>query len=89
MEPSERAPKGRSALSGWAAAVLLVESAALMIALIMPVTPSKTGSTWSPAELLWADPSYGQEVAVYLVVVHVLIFVIGLGAWILWAFRAR
>ena len=66
----------------WAAAVFLVEAAALMIALLMPITPSKTGSTWSPADFFWEEPSYLQEVAVGFVTMNLLIAVIGLGFWI-------
>jgi hypothetical protein len=51
----------------------LVEAAALGIAMVMPVTPSKTGSRWIPAELVFADPSYGQEVLVYFVLANLVI----------------
>ena len=33
----------------WLVALLMAEGVALMIALVTPITPSKTGSTWSPA----------------------------------------
>jgi hypothetical protein len=52
--------------------LVLVEVAALGIAMVMPVTPSKTGSRWIPAELVFADPSYGQEVLVYFVLANIV-----------------
>ncbi|NIP57954.1 MAG: hypothetical protein GWM92_15865 [Gemmatimonadetes bacterium] len=51
----------------------LVEGVALMIAVIMPVTPSKTGSEWAPAELVFPDPSYLHQVAVYFVLTNLMI----------------
>lgn len=70
-----------------AVAVLLTEATALLIALVMPVTPSRTGSTWSLAELVWPEPSYAQEVAVYFLATNALILVIGGIAWV--AYRLR
>lgn len=61
--------------------LLTVEAIALLIGLAMPITPSKTGSTWSPAQLFWPDPSYIAEVAVYFVMTNVLILALGLGVW--------
>ena len=83
-EPGGEDPK--RVVPDWAVVLLLVESSALLIALLMPVTPSKTGSTWTPAQLFWADPSYLEEVSVYFLMVHLLIFVIGLVAWAAWRF---
>jgi len=60
--------------------LLVVESIALAIALVTPVTPSKTGSTWSPADLMWTDPTYVQKVAATFIVVNLLIVVLGLAA---------
>ena len=62
--------------------ILAVEGIALGIALVMPVTPSKTGSTWTPADAFWEDPSYLQEVAVAFVVVNGLMAVIALFGWV-------
>ena len=59
-------------------AVLVVEGVALAIALVTPITPSKTGSTWRFAGLFWTDPSYLQKVAASFVVVNWLIGLIGL-----------
>ena len=69
--------------------VILIEAAALMIAIAMPFTPSKTGSTWSLAELLWPDPSLLQEVAVYFVATNVLIACLGVVVWILHLWERR
>jgi len=64
-----------------------VEAIALLIGLAMPITPSKTGSTWSPAHLFSADPSYLTEVAVYFLMTNVLILGIGVGVWVLAKFK--
>ena len=85
MEPDHRVEEPsdpKRALPDWAVGILAVEAIALSIGLAMPVTPSKTGSTWSPAELLTPDPSYLTEVAVYFAMTNVLIFGIGLAAWV-------
>ena len=77
-------PRGPSAqrLSDRAVALLVIETISLGIAIVAPITPSRTGSTWSPAELVTADPSYLEKVAASFVRVNVMIFVIGLVAWI-------
>ena len=62
--------------------VLGIELFALAVALVTPILPSKTGSTWSFAELFWADPTYLQEVVVGFAVVNALLVVIALCAWI-------
>jgi hypothetical protein len=51
----------------------VIEGVALMIGLVMPVTPSKTGSDWSMAQLVFPEPSYLQEVLVYFVLTNLLI----------------
>lgn len=62
--------------------LLALEAIALLIALAVPITPSKTGSKWTPASLFWPDPTYLQEVAVSFVAVNLLVVLIGLVAWI-------
>ena len=63
--------------------VLMIEGFLLLVALVLPVMPSKTGgSTWSPAELIWPDPSYLQDVAASFVLGHVLLAVIAVAGWI-------
>ena len=54
-----------------------MEAVALAIALIRPVTPSRTGSDRSVAELVFADASYAQEVVVYFVAANLLMLVVG------------
>lgn len=63
-------------------AVLVIEFIALAIALVSPVTPSKTGSSWSPAELFAAEPSYPQKVLAAFVTVHLIIALLGVLVWI-------
>jgi predicted TIM-barrel fold metal-dependent hydrolase len=53
-----------------------------MIALVTPITPTKTGSTWSPAELFTADPSYLEKVFASFVMVNLIIAALGLVAWV-------
>ena len=77
-EPPEKNPRPK--VSDRVVGLLVVESIALAIALVTPITPSKTGSTWSPAHLLWTDPTYLQKVAASFVVVNLLIVVLGLAA---------
>jgi len=72
---------GPSGLSDWLVAVLLTEGTALLIALVTPVTPSKSGSNWSPADLFTADPSYLEKVMASFVTVNLMIAVLGLFAW--------
>ena len=81
-EPASEAEDSKGALPDWAVGLLTVEAIALLIALAMPITPSKTGSTWSPAQLFATDPSYLMEVAVYFVITNLLILAIGLAAWV-------
>ena len=67
-------------LQGWrdrAVGILAMESIALGIALAMPITPSKTGSTWSPAHLFTPDPTYLEEVAASFVSVNAIFVVLG------------
>ena len=60
----------------WQAALLL-EATALMIALVMPVTPSRTGTEWSLAELVFPEPSYVQEVVVYFAAANLVMLLVG------------
>jgi hypothetical protein len=78
---SEESPEKNSrSHSDRVTGVVVIESVALAIALVTPITPSKTGSTWSPADLMWTDPTYLQKVAASFVVVNLLIAVLGLAA---------
>ncbi len=62
--------------------LFLAEGAALMIALLMPITPSKTGSDQGIADFLIPNPTYLQEVVVYFILTNILILIIGLIIWL-------
>ena len=79
MNDSDHTP---TPLRDWLAAFFITESAAVMIALVSPLTPSKTGSDRGLAELFWQEPSYAKEVLVSFVGVNALLILIGLIAWI-------
>ncbi len=57
--------------------LLLAEGSALLISLLMPITPSKTGSDWQLAELFIREPSYLQNVLVYFVLTNFLLLILG------------
>jgi len=59
--------------------LFLSQATALMIAMVRPVTPSRTGSDWSMAELLFPHPSYLQEVLVYFVLTNLILVLLGAG----------
>jgi hypothetical protein len=67
---------------------LAIEAFALAVALVTPITPSKTGSTWSPGEFFSRDPSYLEDVAASFLMVNGLLLVIGLAVWITARFGA-
>jgi hypothetical protein len=69
-------------LPDWAVVLLMTQAVALLIALVTPVTPSKTGSKWSPADLFLADPGYLEKVFASYVTVNVLMALIALAAWL-------
>jgi hypothetical protein len=54
----------------------LIEIIVLFISLIMPITPSKTGSTTKLAEWFIKDPSYLEEVFFYFVFGNVIVIII-------------
>ena len=56
--------------------LLLAEGAAIMIGLLMPITPSKTGSDWNLAQLFISDPSYLQQALVYYLLTNLLLLLI-------------
>lgn len=57
--------------------LLLIQAAAAMVAVVMPVTPNRPGSDWSMAELVFPDPSYFEEVVVYFVLANLMILLMG------------
>lgn len=56
--------------------VLLFEGTLLAIALVSPITPSKTGSDGGIADAFIESPSYLEEVAVGFLGLHVLVLVL-------------
>lgn len=63
-------------------AVLVIEGTASLIALVTPITPSKTGSTWTPAEWFTSNPSYLAEVLASFVMVNLIVAILGLLAYV-------
>lgn len=57
--------------------MLLIQAAAVMVAVVMPVTPNRSGSDWSMAELVFPEPSYLEQVVVYFVVANLMILLLG------------
>lgn len=70
--PEGGPPEPSSPRRDLAVALFLGEATAVLIALFMPLTPSKTGSRWTPAEWFWAEPSYLQKAVVYYLLIHAL-----------------
>jgi hypothetical protein len=70
-------------ISGWQV-FLLIEFAVLLIALLMPVTPSKTGSDWTPAALFFPDPNYWQEVLVYFAFTNIMVGILAVVVMLWW-----
>lgn len=69
-------------LPDWLVGAAIAEAVALVVALIMPFTPSRTGSTWSPAELFVADPSYLAQVVAGFLLIHAIYLVFGIPIWL-------
>ncbi len=69
--------------------VLLFEFIALLIGLVMPITPSKTGSDYSLAELFFEDPSYLQEVLVYFLLANLTLGILALVALAIYRWEKR
>lgn len=72
----------RQSLPDWAVGLLTVQAIAVGIGLVMPITPSKTGSDWSFAELFTADPSYLQKALVGFIFTNILIAIFLLIVWL-------
>lgn len=62
--------------------VVGIQVVVLVIALIMPITPSKTGSDGGFADFFFDAPTYLQEVAVNFVATNLLVGVLAIGSWI-------
>jgi hypothetical protein len=79
-EPAGASPTTR--LPDWVTGLLATQAIALGIALVTPVTPSKTGSTWSPANIFSTDPTYLEKVGASFVLVNLMLLVLGIAAWV-------
>lgn len=75
-------PEQRRSLPDWAVGLLTIEAISLGIGLLLPITPSKTGSDRSLAELFIADPDYLTEVLVGFIFTNLLIGLLLLAAWV-------
>jgi hypothetical protein len=63
--------------------LLALETIAVGIALVAPVTPTRTGGEpWTPARWFTPDPTYLEDVAGSFVTVHVIFLVLGLLVWL-------
>ena len=62
--------------------LLVLEFIAVLIALAAPLTPSKTGSTWTPAEVFTPDPGYPREALAVFVTVNLILLVLGVLVWV-------
>lgn len=78
--PSQVDPPRR--LPAWAVGVVTVEAISVGIALVMPITPSKTGSSWSPAHLFTPNPTYLEQVAASFVAVNLIFVGLGMLVWL-------
>jgi uncharacterized membrane protein len=58
--------------------LFLAEGTAVLIGLIMPITPSKTGSNRGLAHFIFPEPSYWQQVCVYFVITNLLLIILGM-----------
>ncbi|MDH3205792.1 MAG: hypothetical protein OEO79_04230 [Gemmatimonadota bacterium] len=76
------ARNGRGRFTDRAKGILALESIAIGISLAAPVTPSRTGSTWSPAEFFTPDPNYLQDVLASFVAVNIILLLLGTVAWL-------
>ena len=76
------ARNGRRRFTDKVTGVLVAESIAVGISLASPLMPSKTDSTWSPAELFTTHPNYLQDVLTSFFVLNVILVLLGIVAWV-------
>jgi hypothetical protein len=81
---SERDPS----VPPWWQIGLFIEAAVLIVALLMPITPSKTGSDSGMAGYFFEAPTYVHEVLVGFVLTNALLLVIGVAVFV-WVRRDR
>ena len=53
-----------------------IEIILLIISMIMPITPSKTGSNTKLADWFIQNPSYFEEVLFYLIFINVIVIIL-------------
>lgn len=66
----------------WWQILLAVEVVVAAISIAMVVTPSKTGSDWSPAQELFVEPSFLQEWLVYFVFTNGVCVMLAVVFWV-------
>lgn len=66
-----------------------VEAIALLIALAMPLTPSRTGSDHRPGDLLLQDAGYLEHVLVGFLLVHAILLVMAVAVWVVMVVSER
>ena len=63
---------------------LLIEIILLLIAMVMPITPSKTGSSTNLADRFFENPSYFEEVFFYLIFGNVIAIILAV-VFLIWS----
>ena len=69
-------------------AYLLIEIILIIISLIIPISPSKTGSDSSLADCFFDDPSYLEKVFFNFLLFHFLVLMIFI-AYFLWKLNKK
>lgn|GEM_PF-5552415 len=64
-----------------ATGLLGAELVALVLAIVMPLTPGKTGGPLNPARLFAAKPNYLDNVVASFAMVYLLLLILGLDVW--------
>jgi hypothetical protein len=64
-QPEDQFPRWKLAL--------VIESIPVMIGLVMPITPSKTGSKFSPAAWLFGEASYWMDALIWIVITNIML----------------
>jgi hypothetical protein len=67
----------------------LIEASLFAIALILPVTPSKTGSGKNLTEYFFDNPSYFEEVLFNLIFINIIVVFIALIVMIIRCFTKK
>ena len=64
--------------------IFLIEIVLLIISLIMPITPSKTGSTTKLADWFIKNPSYFEEIIFYLIFGNIIVIILAV-VYLIWS----